>query len=484
MSTVGSSSSSSPAINFAGISSGIDTNSIVSELMSLARNPEVLMKRSISITTVKENALKDLSTRLTNLKNAAQAISDLTLFNKTSQVSVSDSSSLTANADATTPPVPGAYTVVATQLAHDDVWTQSSSITQASNSDTIALTLTTQKGATTKNINVNSGDDINTIAANINSQNMGITAAVVNGQLRLNGAGTISMTGGNQGNGYNVVTDLGMAETQTHQVSLFSVDGKNYTEDSNSITDAISGVDFTMTKSGATTTINVSSPAANADDITKKVQDFVTQYNSTLDFIRQKVTEQKVIPPKTESDYTLGVMNSDPMLTRIMNDMRGKVSQALTGADPNFSMLSQIGISTAAANSSGNYDATAITGDLTFDATKFKNALLSNPDQVKALLQQNGTSDDTDGIAQRLQNMISPYTDAGGIIDTSTQGYDSSIKETNRQIDAFEARLAIQQQTLTAQFNAMETFMSKMQAQGGQLGAMSSGLKTSSTSGH
>ena len=51
---------------------------------------------------------------------------------------------------------------------------------------------------------------------------------------------------------------------------------------------------------------------------------FVDQYNSTLDFIRSKLDEKKVVNPQTTADQQAGLLNGDSMLEGILSQLRSR----------------------------------------------------------------------------------------------------------------------------------------------------------------
>src|SRR4051812_5627233 len=63
-----------PTITFGGLASGIDTNSIIDKLVAVEKSPEKAINTNISNANSKISLLGDLSTRLTSLKTAADAL--------------------------------------------------------------------------------------------------------------------------------------------------------------------------------------------------------------------------------------------------------------------------------------------------------------------------------------------------------------------------------------------------------------------------
>src|SRR3954449_4371592 len=87
---------STSTINFGGLASGLDTNSIVDQLMAIERQPQTRLKLKQSQIDARKTALSDVETRLKNLQLAAQDLKSPTLWLDTQSVDVNDSTKLSA----------------------------------------------------------------------------------------------------------------------------------------------------------------------------------------------------------------------------------------------------------------------------------------------------------------------------------------------------------------------------------------------------
>ncbi|HKN93319.1 MAG TPA: flagellar filament capping protein FliD [Thermoleophilaceae bacterium] len=79
-----------------GLASGLDTSSIVSALMQVNSLPEVALKNRQTQDQARQSALTAIESELQNLKDAADALSDPTLFADTQTVDTSDPTKVTA----------------------------------------------------------------------------------------------------------------------------------------------------------------------------------------------------------------------------------------------------------------------------------------------------------------------------------------------------------------------------------------------------
>src|SRR3954471_5301675 len=83
-------------ISFGGLASGLDTNSIIDQLIAIERQPQDKLKLRQSQVDARKSALSDVSSRLKNLRLAAQDLKSPTLWLDTQTVDVNDTTKLAA----------------------------------------------------------------------------------------------------------------------------------------------------------------------------------------------------------------------------------------------------------------------------------------------------------------------------------------------------------------------------------------------------
>src|SRR4051812_29516362 len=83
-------------INFGGLASGLDTNTIVDQLMAIERQPQVRLKLKQQQIDTRKSALSDIESRLKNLQLAAQDLKSPTLWLDTQSVDVNDATKVAA----------------------------------------------------------------------------------------------------------------------------------------------------------------------------------------------------------------------------------------------------------------------------------------------------------------------------------------------------------------------------------------------------
>ena len=105
-------------IQIGGIASGMDTESIITQLMSIESAPRTRTARQQVTVQARQDALRQIDTKLTNLKLAAGDLRSASLWSPTQTISSGNESVLTARQ--LTGAAPGGYTVNVASLASAD----------------------------------------------------------------------------------------------------------------------------------------------------------------------------------------------------------------------------------------------------------------------------------------------------------------------------------------------------------------------------
>lgn len=467
-----------PTFNVGGLASGLDTSSIIEQLMAIERQPQIRLQQRQRVEEARQNALRDVLTRLSNLKSAVAGLRDPTIWVDTQTVESSDATKLTATRTAGA--AAGAYDLTISQLARAHQVTQTGTISQATADDVLHVAVGSGSAI---DVAVTAGDSLETIASKINStSDIPVYASVVNGKLVLTGkttgaASTISVTSDG-----SLATDLALTQSLAAQDAHYTVNGVAKTSASNTVTDAIVGVSLTLkAATSGTVTVTVGAPGPDTAKIAEKVKAFVDQYNSTVEFIRGKLTEKKVTNPTTDGERAKGVLANDAGLSQLLSTLRQAIADIVTGRPGDVSQLAQIGISTGATTGSGTVSADAIAGKLTLDASKLSSMLSSRFSDVKALLTNATGSYETEGLSQRLDRILDPQVAAGtGVLPSRISAQDSLIDLLERREGDFDVRLAQRERALRAEFTALETVLSQLQSQNAFVTAQLARLSASS----
>jgi flagellar hook-associated protein 2 len=447
-----------------GLASGLDTASIISALMLVDKQPQVRIQQKIVTEQARQQALRDVLTQLKSLTSSYQALTDPGTWQDVQAVTTTDDAHVSVTR--TSGAAPGAYTIDVTKLARANQFTGSFGvgITTVQADDTLHITT----AAGTTDVDVKAGDTLDTVASKINgTTGVPSYATVLNGKLVLSTKATgvdARITG--------VTTDGGsgltFGETQTAQDAAFTIDGNSYTSASNVVTDAMAGLTLTLKGTTTNASITVGAPAPDTAGIQKKLESFVAQYNTTLGFILGKVDEKPIANPQTDADRAIGVLHSDSGLAGLAGTLRNAFADIVSNPSSAYQALSQVGLSTGVGVGQGDLSSDSIDGKLSIDSTKFSAALNSHFSDVKALFTNVTGSYASEGLAQRLGDILTPWTAtsaSNGLLNSRIDNEGATIDSLNKQVGDWDVRLALKEEMLQRQFVAMETALSQAQSQ-------------------
>ena len=469
-STTTKSTSATPFFNVGGIATGLDTNSIIDQLLAIDRQPETLLTQRSTVETARQAALKAIQTSMQSLQTAAQAMRDPSVWANTQ--TVTSSSPTAVSAVLTGGAAAGGFQIGVQRLASADQVTQGTSLAAANGDDVLHIQV--GSGAVA-NVSIASGDTLATIASKINaSSSSQVYASVVNNKLVLSGqvtgaANTIAVTSDS-----TLASDLGMTQSLAAKDAQYTINGVSMTSPTNTVSNGLAGV--TMTFNGTTASdasLVVTAPAPSTDKITTAIQGFVTAYNSTVDLIYKYTNDPKIANPQSDADREAGMLQGDPQLLSILSNLRSAVTSTMSGATGGLSYLGNIGLSTGAAVGSGTISQDSLEGKLTLDTTKLQSMLASNFSGVKALFSNATGSFSSEGLSQRMDDIINPQTSATGALNGRITSEASLIQSYSQQIADIEQRVTLHEAALRAQFTAMESAVAQLQSSSSALSSSS-----------
>ena len=470
-STTTKSTSATPFFNVGGIATGLDTNSIIDQLLAIDRQPETLLTQHSTVETARQAALKSIQTSMQALQTAAQAMRAPSVWANSQTVTSSNptavSAILTGGAAA------GGFSIGVQRLASADQVTQQTTLATANGDDTLHIQV--GSGAVA-NVSISSGDTLATIAGKINANTSSqVYASVVNGKLVLSGqvtgaANTIAVTSDS-----TLATDLGMTQSLVARDAQYTINGQSMTSASNTVSNGLAGVSLTLNgTTSSDASLVVTAPAPNTNTITTAIQGFVTAYNSTVDMIYGYVNDPKVANPTTDAQREAGMLQGDPQLLSILSNLRSAVTSTMSGAASGMGYLGNIGLSTGAAVGSGTISQDSLEGKLSLDTTKLQSMLASNFSGTKALFSNPTGSFSSEGLSQRMDDLVNPQAGVAGTLAGRITSEASLIQSYSQQIADIEQRVTMHEASLRAQFTAMETAVAQLQSSSSSLSSSTS----------
>ncbi|OUM94976.1 MAG: hypothetical protein A9Z00_12060 [Thermobacillus sp. ZCTH02-B1] len=435
------------SFSLSGIASGLDTNTIISQLMQIERIPYNKLESKKKTYDAQLSVFRTINTKLAALRTAAE---DLRLQANFSLRSASISDETVLKSAASDAVQEGVYVVQVEKLA-----TYSTFVTDgvdASGNSLAGLTEITiglNGNETTINIDEDLSGKTNDeilalIAKKINkkineNKDLGVRATVIQNEP---GKKALMLTAKEAG-GIEITLDADVSlggKNKLGQNAVFYINGIEFQSSSNEVRDVINGLSLTLLKEG-TSTITVS---RDADKVAEKVEAFVKAYNDVIQTIRENTAQGKLL-------------QGDSTLRTLQNTLFSEFNAKVAGAEA-FEFLSQIGLSI----DEGKTSAETMTGQIVFNKEKFKEALLNDPEGVFRLFSNHDSQNP--GIADRFTETLRYWTRSGnGILAARIQGYNAEISFINKQMEDMEIRLAMKEEQLKKQFTAMETMLIQLQ---------------------
>lgn len=445
-------------ISFGGLASGLDTDSIISALIEAAQQPITLAEAKVSDLSTKLNSYNKISSYLSSIKTAAGAIDTEREF---FTLSATSADTTKINATASSSASPGSYDLIVNNLAQAER-TYSDAF---SAKDTAGLfgdgTLTIQVGAsgTPVNITVGATDTLEDVASKINDEDVAVNASIVfdGTDYRLVVMGedtgadnTISFT---EGGTLSLNLDDPTNEKQAAANASVTMDGMDFESATNQFTEMIVGVTIDLEDSTGGDTVTVSVDV-DADSMASKIQTLISAYNNLAGFLHDQFQYQG----EARSDTLMG----DSAARGIKSSLQSIIISEVSDITSDYKTLASIGVSTDS------------DGTLSFDSTEFKEALAADPQGVIDLFTYDDGDDDlaTDGIALRIYNTANQMLlDPEGIVSIRIDGINDSIDAQEERIDNLERQVEAYEDTIRAQFAAMEQAMAEINAQSDYLAA-------------
>lgn len=435
-------------ISISGLASGLDIESIIGDLMRIERAPRARLELRRGQATAREDALSEIRSKLQSVADAAAALRSATLWSDVQSVQSSAPESVAARRLAGAGP--GGYSVEVTQLARAEQRTYDFAPSGAASQLSV-------NGAT---IDLAANASLADAVAAINAEPAsGVYAVEVGGRLVLSSretgaAATIAASG------VTIAEDGSKAKPGLD--ALLSVDGEAMSSASNVIADAIPGLELTL-KAATTSpaTVSVGPPGADGEAIVAAVKTFVTAYNSALDAIRARLTEEPVANPATQAEANRGVLFGDTQLSGTLSRLRQLLSE---------SGLEAIGVGTGAPGAAVGAGSGSVIGRLLLDEAKLGAALEADPAAVREQLAG------TEGLADSLQELLKPTIGSSGAIAGRLEAASAESQRLSDSMAALDLRLERREERLRAQFAALEGLLLRSQSQSawldGQLAAL------------
>jgi len=440
-------------LSLGGLATGMDTDSIINQLVQLEQRPIYNYQQEISELEQTKGAWRDINSRLDNLENK---LTDLKLSSTYNSRTASSSNEDVVTATAANSANEANYDITVNQVATAQRLIGARKPSFSAAGDVITLNGT--------DVNISAGDSLSDISSKINDADSGYSASVIDDVLVIEAEKTgveNALLDGSDGStptisdNNGILKDLGILDTTNGyftnekaatdaKIEINGITG--ITSSSNEITDAVDGMTFSINSeaaAGSTATISVAKDTGKA---TKAVQAFVNQYNSVMDFMDSK----SGYDAETEEG---GILQGDGTVMRLQMRLRELVTSKVKDTG-DYQTLSSVGIE--------------IDGDgvMSLDSAKLNEALENNPEETMNLFQAESDTEGYDGMAVRMDRYLDQVLQSNtGLIPRRLDLYDTRIEGLNDDIADVQRKVEMTRERYVQQFAAMEKAISEMQSQ-------------------
>lgn len=451
--TVGSS-----IISSLGAGSGLNTSSIVSQLVSAVRTPQESLISTKQ--TLNSSRISGIASAVSSLDTFSSSLTSLLKDTAYSgQPASSDTSIVSVSAMTGGTPSGLPASIEVQQLAQAQVLKSETLADATTAVGQGTLTLTTASGAHTITID-SSTDSLTDLAKAINGANAGVTATVMTDS---NGSRLVLKGANGADNGFTLTkeaTDTAdanlerftfggassngtMTQTQAAQNALVSLDGIQMEYADNVITDAIPYVRIDLNKAapGTTVTLATDQPTSSMTDL---VKDFVSAYNT----LREALNTASAVG-KT-ADESASLVNDSSI--RDMKNRLGKLTTTSLSDDPVYNTLSSIGVST-------NLD-----GTLSLDTDKLAKVLQENPEAVTRMINPTTSTATNPGLAKAVSDIKDVLEGDNGPLTLAKERYEKLAEDYTDQMDKLDKKMTDYEDRMTTIYSALESQLTTLKA--------------------
>lgn len=433
-------------ISATGVGSGLDIQSIISELMAVERQPLERLQVRQSQLEAQISAYGQLSSVLSNFQSAMNklsSVSALKLFNGTSSNPDVVNITPTSNAEI------GSFGVEVIRIAQNHKMgskelRDTDTFGGRRANDGLHIRVGSDP-ANTVSVDLSTAKTLSEIRTAINDDpnNPGVTATLINGDnnrqkliLTANESGadsalSISTSGRVRNRDFDFQTLNNTGNNTSLLDAEFNVDGYNITRPTNNISDVISGVTLNLVSAdpGNTHTIGIE---RDLEAVQEAVESFADAFNELRASIK---------------NLRGGELEADSSLLSIERQVFSVLNSPAAGGT--YGVLSEVGLSIQK------------DGTMTLNSSKLETALQSDFDGVAQLFAADGQ-----GYANRLDTLADSWLNTGGLIDAREDGLRERIDDlVNRQF-SMERNLEIVEARYLAQFTALDALVGQLQSTG------------------
>lgn len=448
-------------ITFQGLGSGVQVGEIVDAIVNAEKVPfESRMNQQTALINADISAVGSLKSALEKVQESISALADIDKYQQRTTSEDDEFISLESSKDASV----GSYSVKVDALAashkllstgidsEEAIGEGTLSISSGTNNFDVAISDT----ATLSNIRdaINDAEDNDSVVATIitddNGQHLVLSSKETGTdneiKIVVDDADTNDLdTAGLSRLAYDPdiaspTYAVNLTEVNAAADAQITIDGTLVvTSSTNEFKNVIDGIDITAKKAqGVDDDQSQVKISEDNSGIKEMLDTFVTAYNELVDL---NENYSKV------GDGNSGILSGDSLLRGVMSKIRNELSSNFTYGTDGEASLATLGIET------DRY------GKLSLDSDKLNDAINDSVDNVQQFFVG---SDSDPGFAGQVDDLLNFYTESDGIIqgrldskDTQLSRIDDDRASFSRKMDALEARLS-------AQYNSMDLLVANL----------------------
>jgi len=464
---------SMPAITSLGIGSGLDINSMVSQLVALERRPLDAMRAEASRLQTQVSSYGKLNSLFSSLQDASNKLAGSALWARTVATSSDDTAVAVIGGNGA---AAGRYAVSVQALAGSQTVAAATPLAGADalvGSGSLTITLgrwdgagfTAKDGLDAVTLDVAADDTLASLRDKINALGAGVTAALVTDAAGVRLSLRSSATGADNGFRITASDDDG-SSADAAGLSRFAYDpagggsGMSLKQDATDARATVNGIDIVSASNelsgvveGLTLRLRKATTAAvdlavERDSATLKaaVKTFAEAYSELARYI----AEQTKYDPAAKVG---GPLQGDSGVGSLQQQMRA-VLNAGSGASAVFGRLSDVGLELQR------------DGTLAIDDAKLEAALAQPLELQKAFAHRDNDVPANNGFARRYADLATQVLGVDGSLTTRTEGLRQRITRNGEQQERLNERVERFQQRLVAQYSAMDANLARLTSLG------------------
>lgn len=451
-----------------GLISGLDTTSLINNLMAIEAGPQTLLKDKKDDTDSLVAALQSLNTKVASLATAATKGADPASWNALKASSTASSVTATASGSAQVGTLTFRVTAVAASQASlatvpaDLAGRPTFAVTSGGKSVTVTAASSSMADIV---------DAFNSSATGVRATAVKVNATDADGNPT--GATTyrLQLTGTDSGTDHSFAVTYTSADGEktlaldqvraasNAAITLFPGSGaeETLTSDSNTFSGVLTGVDVTVSAvtkdDDAPVRIDVTRDTSALSSIASGL---VNNLNTVLSEIASRTASTSSTAADGGAIVTGGLLSGDSTILMLQQDLLDQASAPVDGVSP-----SSIGM---VINSDGTF---------TFDADLFSQALAKDPGQVQSIVST---------VSSRLAKTATTASDPTvGSLTAAIQTDQDESKDLADRIKDWDDRLTARREALQQTYTNLETQLSQLQSQSNYLTSALASLTPSTT---